>query len=83
VPSSIACRTIYILISKIGKNTRIKMFLPIPSFLNNEISQANEQWLTIHLFVEFDPGSGLTLAACFTHASRTEVKCSIKRSTYQ
>ena len=25
-------------------------------------------------FVEFDPGSGLTLAACFKHASRTEVR---------
>ena len=27
---------------------------------------------------EFDPGSGQTLAACFKHASRTEVKCSTK-----
>ena len=26
-------------------------------------------------FREFDPGSGRTLAACLTHASRTEVRC--------
>ena len=26
----------------------------------------------IPFFVEFDPGSGQTLAACFKHASRTE-----------
>ena len=30
------------------------------------------------IFVEFDPGSGQTLAACFKHASRTEVRCSTK-----
>ena len=28
------------------------------------------------IFVEFDPGSGQTLAACFKHASRTEVRFS-------
>ena len=28
------------------------------------------------IFWEFDPGSGRTLAACLTHASRTEVKFS-------
>ena len=26
---------------------------------------------------EFDPGSGRTLAACLTHASRTEIKISV------
>ena len=26
----------------------------------------------IRIFREFDPGSGLTLAACITHSSRTE-----------
>ena len=25
------------------------------------------------LYLEFDPGSGRTLAACFKHASRTEI----------
>ena len=28
--------------------------------------------LEIEFFREFDPGSGLTLAACITHSSRTE-----------
>ena len=27
--------------------------------------------LAIHIYGEFDPGSGRTLAACLTHASRT------------
>ena len=29
--------------------------------------------LEIQFFREFDPGSGRTLAACLTHASRTEL----------
>ena len=63
------------------------MFLSIPSFLNNEnkpsnLSKVNLQRLYLSLdscntiFVEFDPGSGQTLAACFKHASRTEVRFS-------
>ena len=85
-------RTIYILIGtmvrkQMNKQLWIK-FLSIPSFLNNEISQAIEQgnlqrllFITsvifiIPFFVEFDPGSGQTLAACFKHASRTEVRFS-------
>ena len=32
------------------------------------------------IFVEFDPGSGQTLAACFKHASRTEVRFSTECS---
>ena len=31
------------------------------------------------LFCEFDPGSGRTLAACLTHASRTDLRVSGKR----
>ena len=27
-----------------------------------------------HLYGEFDPGSGLTLAACLTHASRAAAR---------
>ena len=37
--------------------------------------RVNEQILNIHektFHGEFDPGSGRTLAACLTHASRTE-----------
>ena len=30
----------------------------------------------IQFFREFDPGSGLTLAACITHSSRTELGAS-------
>lgn len=29
-------------------------------------------WVGLFLFGEFDSGSGRTLAACLTHASRTE-----------
>ena len=29
----------------------------------------------LFLFGEFDPGSGRTLAACLTHASRTMMRC--------
>ena len=31
----------------------------------------------IQFFREFDPGSGLTLAACITHSSRTELGASV------
>ena len=31
----------------------------------------------IQFFREFDPGSGLTLAACITHSSRTEQGASV------
>ena len=31
----------------------------------------------IEFFREFDPGSGLTLAACITHSSRTESGASV------
>ena len=31
----------------------------------------------IEFFREFDPGSGLTLAACITHSSRTETGASV------
>ena len=97
-------RTIYILIGtmvsilnkQLWKSSYINLaiyertskFLSIPSFLNNEISQAI--WARLFtkiiiyyfgniyntIFVEFDPGSGQTLAACFKHASRTEVRFS-------
>jgi hypothetical protein len=30
-------------------------------------------WLSVVFDGEFDPGSGRTLAACFTHASRTDL----------
>ena len=67
-------------------------FLSIPSFLNNEkpsnLSKVYLQRLLfitsvivlIPFFVEFDPGSGQTLAACFKHASRTEVRFSTECS---
>ena len=38
----------------------------------------NAKAFIIPFFVEFDPGSGQTLAACFKHASRTEVRFSTK-----
>ena len=30
-------------------------------------------WLVVFIYGEFDPGSGRTLAACLTHASRTMI----------
>ena len=33
--------------------------------------------VNIQFFREFDPGSGLTLAACITHSSRTECGASV------
>ena len=41
--------------------------------VNSETTiRANSNFL-INIIGEFDPGSGRTLAACLTHASRTEV----------
>ena len=37
----------------------------------------------IEIFREFDPGSGRTLAACLTHASRTECCAEIESSLLQ
>ena len=56
------------------------MFFSIPKGSRqrkqNEINicQANELRLN-NIYLEFDPGSGQTLAACIKHASRTEDKC--------
>ena len=36
------------------------------------MSPGKENDLKRYFFREFDPGSGRTLAACLTHASRTE-----------
>ena len=38
-------------------------------------------WDTI--FREFDPGSGRTLAACLTHASRTELDAGLMVACYR
>ena len=37
----------------------------------------------IKYFREFDPGSGRTLAACLTHASRTETNAELKVACYK
>ena len=36
----------------------------------------------IQFFREFDPGSGRTLAACLTHASRTETNAELMVACY-
>ena len=43
--------------------------------LVNELRIKLEIKICKYFFVEFDPGSGQTLAACIKHASRTEDKC--------
>ena len=44
---------------------------PIPVVLSiNRFATSFGRWLSI-FYGEFDPGSGRTLAACLTHASRT------------
>lgn len=48
---------------KIGQD----MLRHIPKSLDSQESSAQQVFVG-----EFDPGSGRTLAACFTHASRTE-----------
>ena len=37
----------------------------------------------IPFFREFDPGSGRTLAACLTHASRTKISAEMKIACYK
>lgn len=44
----------------------------------SQSSSSNEKF-EITFFGEFDPGSGRTLAACLTHASRTENLISLLR----
>ena len=39
------------------------------------------RFVLIRFYREFDPGSGRTLAACLTHASRTELVGSRLRSS--
>ena len=39
--------------------------------------ERNRDCVLIEYFREFDPGSGRTLAACLTHASRTEISESL------
>ena len=46
----------------------------------NEMFSADA--LDIQMFREFDPGSGRTLAACLTHASRTEIHADSKIACY-
>ena len=73
---------LYLNSTMVRNNVNTK-FLSIPSFLNNENKPSNlskviyrDYYLSKDIyntiFVEFDPGSGQTLAACLTHASRTE-----------
>ena len=52
----------------------VVVFLPVLTGLRSDCSDSNSLDLLVGLFLfgEFDPGSGRTLAACLTHASRTE-----------
>ncbi len=50
------------------------------SFTKNQEQDINfKQRSRDNFFGEFDPGSGRTLAACLTHASRTENSISLLR----
>ena len=46
---------------------------------SSEKGISSREWENIQFFREFDPGSGLTLAACITHSSRTERWASVYR----
>lgn len=48
------------------------MIYAISTFKQNTLVQIREG-KTPTIFEEFDPGSGLTLAECLTHASRTDI----------
>ena len=52
------------------KNVRIKRRVAILVQRNKVNEQTNSK--ENNIFGEFDPGSGQTLAACLTHASRTD-----------
>ena len=56
--------------SKERKNVRIKRRVVILVQIKKVNEQTNSKEKNI--FGEFDPGSGQTLAACLTHASRTD-----------
>src|ERR1041385_3750126 len=42
-----------------------------PGDSSDTLCRSYSEWLVIFIDGEFDPGSGRTLAACLTHASRT------------
>ena len=57
-----------------GKSRKdFKKHKVITQALLNRIRYLNLKDLYIQLYKEFDPGSGRTLAARLTHASRTEI----------
>ena len=60
--------------SKFFEQRKIAKQIELLSNLQRLYYVSNNIYNTI--FVEFDPGSGQTLAACFKHASRTEVRFS-------
>ena len=56
-------------------NLRIKSKF-VMSHVNQNLILNNPLWWNKYLTLEFDPGSGRTLAACLKHASRTnEARC--------
>ena len=90
VPNVKFVRTIYILIGTMVRNLNKQLWIKVlinskffeqrnkPSNLSKVIYRDYYLSKDIYntIFVEFDPGSGQTLAACFKHASRTEVRFS-------
>ena len=90
VPNDKFVRTIYILIGTMVRKwtSNCEKVLINSKFFEQRKAKQFEQGLFTKIivyyfgniyntiFVEFDPGSGQTLAACFKHASRTEVRFS-------
>ena len=49
---------------------------------NRSEKRLRPETVLIPFFREFDPGSGRTLAACLTHASRTEISAEQKEACF-
>ena len=58
------------LVKKPERNSRVREAKKRPLKKDLRCRKAEQ----IAFFREFDPGSGLTLAACITHSSRTEIE---------
>ena len=64
---------ICIVLWEVRQDYKTQTVIASDSWAMNQISKSGKTDLEIQLYEEFDPGSGRTLAARLTHASRTEI----------
>jgi hypothetical protein len=65
---------------RITKRPRRQCLSPRPAHQEGSQPRRIAAWISVDLYGEFDPGSGRTLAACLTHASRTVNRASARGS---